>query len=128
MHEVELVADALGTRFQRSPLRAVDALGLLVRHRPLGRLRGAYLPPFAPEARAVVLLAPGAAHEANEYLLAVALGHHLLRHRALSAYLYTRAGALGIPEQERAEADRFARFYLRGSVARLAPGVLDADI
>lgn len=126
MHEVELVTDALGDRFARSPLRAADALGLIVRNRPLGRLRGAHLPPFASGARAVVLLAPRATNEARDYLLAAALGHHLLRHRTRSAYLYTHAATIGMPPPERDEADRFARYYLRGSAAELAPGALDA--
>jgi hypothetical protein len=111
--EIQVFASTLAERFG-APLTAADAIGLIVVRHTADRLVAVYVPGARPR----LTLAFGAR---ADHPVAVALGHHMLRHRSQLAYPYTAAGALYDAPREEEEAAMFAREFLPRCRPNLVP-------
>lgn len=103
--EISLLAGTLGERFRGQPVDALDALGVMILRRQATRLRAAY----TPGRPAILVVAPT---QPLEKLAALALAHHLLRHRSQLVYPYDHDGPLYNSPREWWEAQMFTRAFL----------------
>lgn len=103
--EIVLLASTVGERFHGRAVDAADALGIVILRRAADRLRAAY----TPGKPAVLVVAPTQPLERHS---AIALAHHLLRHRSQAIYLYDERGPLYDAPREWFEAQFFAREFM----------------
>lgn len=116
-----MLAQALAGEFG-SPVRAADELRLFLRRAELAPAdRAIYLPPTPAAPRPALLLARAVGGWQRERFLALALGHHLLRHRTLESYRYGPDGPLFDLTDEAAEAECFADVFLQTAAAFRRP-------
>lgn len=111
--EIRILASTLAERFG-APLTAADAIGLLVVRHSADRLVAVYVPGVRPR----LTLARGVS---ADHPIALALGHHMLRHRSQRAYVYADSGALYTAPREEQEAALFAREFLIHCRPNLVP-------
>lgn len=115
MQRAAILGDALGLYFQRDPVRAADAAGVVYpRDARISPLRIAFLPAPVADGRALVAIIPSASRDEIVEGIATALGHHFLGHRTLDAYLYGPEGPLFGDRVAAGEATSFAQYFLSG--------------
>lgn len=113
LREVRLLAGCVGVCFGGDPLRVADAAGVIVRRRPLGgRLAMEYHRPTVGAPRGVVFIERTATALERNQLLALALGHHFLRHRQRLTYGWTLTEPLHTETRATNEARAFAAALL----------------
>ena len=116
--EARTVAAALAA-YLGGPVRAADEARFVVRRRHLATgTVGIYVPPPRYAGRPVLLLAASTAGRDREAMFALAVGHHYLGHRAMTAYEYGREGARYLDPLAEEEARAFAIAFLRDLPAR----------
>lgn len=103
-----MIAAALAGEFG-TLYRVADEARFVIRRMALPGAEAMYLP---PETVPIVALLPTLTSERRELYLAIAIGHHMLRHRSRRIYAYNEAGALYDAPREEAEAALFAREFL----------------
>lgn len=112
-----MLAQALAGEFG-SPVRAADELRLYLRRAELDPAdRAIFLPPTRQAPRPALLLSPKVAGWQRERYIALAVAHHVLRHRALEAYHYGPDGPLFDALEDATEAEQFADVFLRTAAA-----------
>lgn len=114
MNEVRTLAGALGDRFGGNPTQLADTAGFLIRRLGDVPLEAVYVPPRGDSTRPVLTLSSRAN---RDHYLALALGHHYLRHRNEVAYVYGPDGACFNDGRAAREAQEFAATFLASAPA-----------
>lgn len=116
MHRAATLGYCFGLCFARDSLRAAEAARLVwVRNDRIAPLRALVLPAPEPGGRAVLAVSFGESDEDLQRWLAIALAHHVLGHRSVTAYLYGEHGPLFAKLAERDDAIEFAESFLNAT-------------